>query len=463
VPKVDDKGCRDRRGPILWAASKAFRFRPEQSSNPDEARTLRQAAAQALAPQFHLRADRFYNAPDTEIDFTEQGGLMWGEHAVGRLAKGPEPLRPDVMAFVDEEAAPEVAQKVLRRLQHFIDRKVAASMEPLLALQRDEALTGLARGFAYRLVENLGIIPRGDVAEEVKQLDPEARAALRRHGIRLGQFTVFQPALLKPAPTRLRLVLWSLWKGLDEFPSSPPPGHVTVPAQGYAPQGFWAMAGYRAAGERAIRIDMLERLADLLRERDSRQGFEAVPEMLSITGLSLEQFAKLMEGLGYRAERAERPKVRTSKAAPAAQALAVRATPAVAPEGSVADTPADSVTAGPAEAPVAASDTPDPGTPSEAPTAPPVEEPARTPEETPAQPPSEDPAPIPETPPGQPAEVPDLPARPRPHPTCPGRSPSRTLPRLPTPAPSSFLAAIPSRCPTSCLRRCRTSPRPRYP
>ena len=34
------------------------------------------------------KADRFYNAPDTEIDFTEQGGLMWGEHAVGKLVAG---------------------------------------------------------------------------------------------------------------------------------------------------------------------------------------------------------------------------------------------------------------------------------------------------------------------------------------------------------------------------------------
>lgn len=28
--------------------------------------------AQALKPEFHLRADRFYNAPDTELDFNEQ-------------------------------------------------------------------------------------------------------------------------------------------------------------------------------------------------------------------------------------------------------------------------------------------------------------------------------------------------------------------------------------------------------
>ena len=49
-----------------------------------------------------------------------------------------------------------------------------------------------------------------------------------------------------------------------------------------------------AAGDRAIRIDMLERL-DLLRVQDSRGGFEATADMLSITGMTLEQFANLMK------------------------------------------------------------------------------------------------------------------------------------------------------------------------
>ncbi|EAQ03377.1 helicase, putative [Pseudooceanicola batsensis HTCC2597] len=287
-----------------------FRFRQDAKASGEEARTISRAALQALTPHFHLRADRFYNAPDTEIDFTEQGGLMWGEQAVGKLVAGAEPLKPQVQVFVDDEAGQDVAEKVQRRLQHFIDRKIAALFEPLLNMSRDETLTGLARGFAYRMVEGLGVLPRQQVADEVKQLDQDARGALRKHGVRFGQFTVFMPLLLKPAPTRLRLVLWSLAAGLDEFPEAPPPGLVTVPTDTSAPEGYAAMAGYRTAGERSIRIDMLERLADMLRAEDSRGGFEAKADMLSITGMTLDQFADLMQGLGYKADRGEREKVR---------------------------------------------------------------------------------------------------------------------------------------------------------
>ncbi|NNL19360.1 MAG: disulfide oxidoreductase, partial [Boseongicola sp.] len=322
VAKVNDKGDVTVEDQFIGRIE-GFRFHQDASATGDEAKTLRAAAIQALQPEFHLRADRFYNAPDTEMDFTEQGGLMWGEHAVGKLVAGDDALKPRAQAFVDDEAGADVAEKVQRRLQHFIDRKVAALFEPLMNIQRDETLTGLARGFGFRMVENFGVVDRRDVAEDVKALDQDARSVLRKHGVRFGQFTIFMPLLLKPAPTRLRLVLWALASNLDEFPESPPPGLVTIPTAKGTPSEHALKAGYKQAGDRSIRIDMLERLADMLRKEDSRGGFEANADMLSITGMTLEQFANLMEGLGYTATRGEREKVKVivtpEAAAPAAE------------------------------------------------------------------------------------------------------------------------------------------------
>jgi ATP-dependent RNA helicase SUPV3L1/SUV3 len=353
LAEVNDKGEVTVEGEFVGRLE-GFRFSPDKSAQGAEAKALKSASLQALAPQFHLRADRFYNAPDTEIDYTEQGGLMWGEHAVGKLVAGAEPLKPMVEVFVDEAAGPDVAQKVQRRLQHFIDRKVAALFEPLTNLQRDEELSGLARGFAFRMVEALGILPRAAVAQDVKDLDQDARGALRKHGIRFGQFTIFMPLLLKPAPTRLRLVLWSLAQGLQEFPEAPPPGLVTVPAIKDAPKGYDTMSGYRDAGDRSIRIDMLERLADMLRSEDSRGGFEAKADMLSITGMTLEQFSELMQGLGYKAEKGERAKAKAVVETAASEAVAENAdaseeTPADAVAVDAAEAPADAAAADPTE------------------------------------------------------------------------------------------------------------------
>jgi ATP-dependent RNA helicase SUPV3L1/SUV3 len=288
----------------------AFQFQLDKSADAEQAKTLKAAAYQALQPEFNLRSDRFYNAPDTEFDFTEQGGLMWGEHAIGKLVKGDDIMSPQIKVFVDDEAGETVADKVRKRLGHFIDRKIAAAFEHLIAMKNDEALPGLAKGVAFRLAESLGVIPRSAIAQDIKALDQDQRGTLRKHGIRFGQYTIFHHLMLKPAPTRLRLVLWSLQEGLDEFPEAPPAGLVTVPAVSDAPKGYYPRAGYRLAGERAIRIDMLERLADMIRAFDVKAGFEANPDMLSITGMTLEQFADLMQGLGYTAEKGERDKVK---------------------------------------------------------------------------------------------------------------------------------------------------------
>ena len=329
-----------------------FRFRLDPSADAEAAKTLRAAGVAALAPALSLRADKFYNAPDTEIDVTEQGGLMWGEHAVGKLVAGADVMSPQIQPFVDDDAPADVAEKMRRRLGHWLDRRVAALFAPLIALRDDETLTGMARGIAFRLVESLGVLPRSEVADDVKALDQAGRSSLRKHGVRFGQYTIFQPLMLKPAPTRLRLVLWGLKEGLEEFPAAPPPGLVTVPATPGAPAGYWPRAGYRLAGDRAIRIDMIERLADMIRGLDAQAGFEATPDMLSITGLGQAQFAKLMQGLGYVATEGTRPKRRAAAAAPVPAAPQAEPAETPAPESEPAAEPVEPETAA-SEAPAA--------------------------------------------------------------------------------------------------------------
>ena len=48
---------------------------------------------------------------------------------------------------------------------------------------------------------------------------------------------------------------------------------------------------------------MLERLADLIRLEDTKKGFKATSEMLSITGLNFIQLKEILEKLGYKSEK----------------------------------------------------------------------------------------------------------------------------------------------------------------
>ncbi len=287
-----------------------LRFQPDKEAEGVHATTLRAASTTPVIAELTQRVEKLYAGNDGDISFTEQGGIVWDNTVIGRLTKGADALSPIAKVYADELLEATSVERAEKRLQQWIDRRIKALFEPLLDLRDDEKIDGIARGVVFQLVEAMGVLPRGPIAQDVKAIEQETRALMRKHGLRFGQYTLFLPALLKPAPTRLRIVLWGIAQGMDEVPAPPPAGVVTFAAPVGVPDEYFQMAGYRKAGDRALRLDMLERLADMTRGLDARKGFEATADMLSITGLTLEQFASLMEGMGYRAEKAERAKIK---------------------------------------------------------------------------------------------------------------------------------------------------------
>ena len=287
-----------------------LRFQPDKEAEGVHASTLRAASTTPVIAELTQRVEKLYAGNDGDLGFTEQGGIVWDNVVIGRLTKGADALSPVAKIYADDLLEATSVERAEKRLQQWIDRRIKALFEPLLDLRDDAKIDGIARGVVFQLVEALGVLPRGPIAQDVKSIEQDARALMRKHGLRFGQYTLFLPALLKPAPTRLRIVLWGISQGMDEIPAPPPAGVVTFAAPEGVPEAYFQMAGYRKAGDRALRLDMLERLADMTRGLDARKGFEATADMLSITGLTLEQFASLMEGMGYRSEKAERVKVK---------------------------------------------------------------------------------------------------------------------------------------------------------
>ena len=68
------------------------------------------------------------------------------------------------------------------------DETIADKLKPLVEIGKAEDIAGLARGIAFRLSENFGVLRRETVAEEIKSLDQNARAQLRKYGVRFGAF-----------------------------------------------------------------------------------------------------------------------------------------------------------------------------------------------------------------------------------------------------------------------------------
>lgn len=268
--------------------------------------TLHEKAARRAAapPVVADRARKLVASPDTDFTLGDAGELLWKDEEVGQLRPGPRPRAVRLLPLVDEDADAQDAERVRRRLQAWLDSTLARLFASLAALEAEPELSTPARGIAARLADCLGVLPRHEVIEEARALEQKDRRPLRRHGVRFGHHYLFLPSLLKPEAVRWRLLLLGYGAG-GAVP--PPPGINTMPAGSDRSGDWWRAAGFHLCGARAVRIDVLERLREMMRGLKEREGFETSRDLLSLTGCSADGLREILTGLGYEAERLERP------------------------------------------------------------------------------------------------------------------------------------------------------------
>ena len=318
-----------------------FRFAPDAAAEGPDGKALRTAAQKALGSELSSRADKLARAENEAFALADDGSLRWQGEVVAKLIAGEAPLNPGFVMLCDETLDSADREKVEARLTLWIKAHVDMLLKPLRDLETGEGLEGLARGVAFRLVESLGIVERGDIADDVRQLDQTMRAGLRRLGVRFGAYHIFVPALLKPAPSKLLAQLWALkhgtpdMPGLAELPQLSASGRTSGVVDPSFSKLLYKVVGFRVCGARAVRVDILERLADLIRPLLAWKpldpsveppegaiaaggGFTVTVAMTSLLGCAGEDFSAVLKSLGYRSESREiqRPKADHSSDAP---------------------------------------------------------------------------------------------------------------------------------------------------
>jgi len=305
-----------------------FVFVPDASSGGSDAKALQNAAQKALAGEIAARAMRLAGAPDEQFVLASDGTVRWTGAAVGKLFAGEELLRPRVRLIADEHLTGAPRDGVQERLDRWLKTHIEKVLGPLFEVSAAADVSGIARGIAFQIVEALGVLERSKVADEVKGLQQPERATLRKYGVRFGAHHIYIPALLKPGPRALAVQLWALSheaaqnSGIDELLHIAGSGRTSIPVNRELDPTLYRMAGYRVCGERAIRVDILERLADLIRPalawREGAPGpkpaaafpgggFTIVNGMTSLIGAAGEDFASVLRSLGYRMERRPKP------------------------------------------------------------------------------------------------------------------------------------------------------------
>ncbi len=270
------------------------------------AKAVEQAAAKALRSEVERRVARLEESADSAFrlsgDALHPGAdILWQDIVVAKLAKGAALLRPRVVAIASDLLDPRQRDRITARLDIWLKAELERQLAPLCRLMAAQ-LTGPARGLAFQLSENMGSLARSSGQVEIDALSKQERKDLRRAGVLIGRESIYVAALLKPQAVAIRGVLWAIFMGRmgEHALPLPSPGRVSVVPAKHVPQAFYEAIGYRVMGALAIRIDMVERIAEIAWGLNGKKPFAISPELLALGGCGTEEMAVILRHLGYR-------------------------------------------------------------------------------------------------------------------------------------------------------------------
>ena len=287
-------------------------------------RRLQAAAQKVLAGEIDARAEKLGAAPDEQFVLTSDGTIRWTGDAVAKLVAAEDALHPRMRIISDERLTGAPRETVQARLDLWLKTHIEKLLGPLFELSKAEDVTGIARGIAFQLVEALGVIERTKIAAEMKDLDQPSRATLAQIRRALRRLPHLFPGAAEarararwPRCCGRRSRTMSIFRRCQARSIWRLRPHL-VPGRQALPRDAYRVLGYRQCGERAVRVDILERLADLIRPAlawrenspgekpagafDGR-GFVVTQAMTSLTGSAGEDFASVLRALGYRMEK----------------------------------------------------------------------------------------------------------------------------------------------------------------
>ncbi len=273
-------------------------FDPARGATALENRALRGAVERAVAPEVARRLGQLAAEDDEAFALAPDGMVLWRGRAAGQLAGG-DLFSPKVRLLGDFGAV-AARERAARRLEAFVAAEVNRCLPVLSRLKAAVAegrLKGLARGLAYQLIEQFGVLDRRKVETLVRALSQKERRTLKALGVRFGAFSLYLPALTSPQARGVCAAFAALalpdWRpaveGLSVLPRPEPP------PEALALRGLCAVAGLAAPVMALERLDALARAAS----PELAGAILLTPEILADLGWAQAQAERILRALGF--------------------------------------------------------------------------------------------------------------------------------------------------------------------
>jgi ATP-dependent RNA helicase SUPV3L1/SUV3 len=261
-------------------------------------KSIKKAARSGAASELTKRVSEITQSTE-HFKLEKDNHIYWKNKIVGKIQPGKNYLNPDVKIICDESLQVKDQQEIITSMSQWIRKEKETVLQDLIKIENPSIDNRFIRGLCFQMFENNGVLKRESINNIVKQIDKKERQTLKKFGIKIGRYHVYQPRMVKPAAISFKTILWNCFYSLSNN-DSPTFGLNFVKNFSNNNKDYLLICGFETFDNIIVRIDILERLFLQIIEHSKNNKFELTSEVLNLLGCSKENFKELMKKMNYR-------------------------------------------------------------------------------------------------------------------------------------------------------------------
>ena len=268
-------------------------------SNLDtDIKSLKKVARSGAQEELTQRINHIINNLSS-LELRDDYKIYWNDKKIAELKPGKNYLNPQIKLFIDDTIGENQYTKLRIAIQTWIENQIKINLNDLISIEKAVFENSFSRGLAYQLFERNGVLLRESVDELVQNISKEERFKLRKNGIKIGKYHIYQPRMIRPNAIKFKSILWKCYTNSKElyYPKFSLNFVNNFPNKNTE---FLRICGFETFGKFIIRIDILERLFLEIISRSKNYKFKLDSKILNLLGCNEEDFIRFIKHLNYK-------------------------------------------------------------------------------------------------------------------------------------------------------------------
>jgi ATP-dependent RNA helicase SUPV3L1/SUV3 len=265
-------------------------------------KSIKKAARQGVAEELKKRIEYIIKS-DLNSDVFELKNnfkIIWKGNPIAIIIPGKDYLNPKIKLLIDDSLNIEEQNELKNYLEQWIEKEKNLHLRDLIKISKINLKNSYARALCFRLFENHGVLKRQDNEDLLKNIDKEQRAIIKKAGIKIGRYHIYQPLMIKPKAVNLKIIFWNCFNNKTKQEKCPTYGLNFVKNFETKDKEFLLICGFESFENYIIRVDILEKLFIKILSSTNNNQFSISADMLNLLGCSKEDFENLLKLMNYK-------------------------------------------------------------------------------------------------------------------------------------------------------------------